>query len=241
ALPCASGSFAQQPSNQAVCSGQPASFTVDLPGATGYRWRKNGVNLTNGGTISGANSATLNISAVSPADIGSYDCQASTSCGEPISNAATLAVNVAPGFTLQPSNQSGQTGDTIVLTAAASGSPSFSWTRDTNPVVDGATGSGSTISGATTGTLTITNAQPADAGSYVATATNGCGSVPSNAATVGIGCPADFNGDGSVDGDDVIGFFGAWDINDAAADFNGDGSVDGDDVIGFFGNWDAGC
>ncbi|MFZ4575285.1 MAG: right-handed parallel beta-helix repeat-containing protein, partial [Phycisphaerales bacterium] len=54
-------------------------------------------------------------------------------------------------------------------------------------------------------------------------------------------CPADFNGDGGVDGDDVIGFFAAWDAGDIAADFTGDGSVDGDDVIGFFANWDAGC
>jgi hypothetical protein len=50
-------------------------------------------------------------------------------------------------------------------------------------------------------------------------------------------CPSDFNGDGVVDGDDVIGFFGAWDAGGLAADFTGDGSVDGDDVIGFFGAW----
>ena len=49
-----------------------------------------------------------------------------------------------------------------------------------------------------------------------------------------IQCPADFNGDGGVDGDDVIGFFERWDLGDIAADFNGDSSVDGDDVIGFF-------
>lgn len=54
-------------------------------------------------------------------------------------------------------------------------------------------------------------------------------------------CAADFNLDGGVDGDDVIGFFAAWDAGDLAADFNGDGGVDGDDVIAFFGRWDAGC
>jgi len=55
------------------------------------------------------------------------------------------------------------------------------------------------------------------------------------------GCPADFNDDGGVDGDDVIAFFAAWDIGDIAADYTGDGGVDGDDVIGFFADWDAGC
>jgi len=54
-------------------------------------------------------------------------------------------------------------------------------------------------------------------------------------------CPSDFNQDNGVDGDDVIGFFAAWDISAASADFNGDGGVDGDDVIGFFAAWDSGC
>ncbi|MFZ4576072.1 MAG: GC-type dockerin domain-anchored protein [Phycisphaerales bacterium] len=54
-------------------------------------------------------------------------------------------------------------------------------------------------------------------------------------------CRADFNSDGGVDGDDVIGFFGVWDNGDIAADFNRDGGVDGDDVIEFFVRWDAGC
>jgi hypothetical protein len=52
-------------------------------------------------------------------------------------------------------------------------------------------------------------------------------------------CPADWNSDGGVDGDDVIAFFGDWDSNQA--DFNNDGGTDGDDVIEFFGRWDTGC
>lgn len=54
-------------------------------------------------------------------------------------------------------------------------------------------------------------------------------------------CPADFNCDGGVDGDDVIAFFGAWDASLPEADFNQDGGVDGDDVIAFFARWDTGC
>jgi subtilisin family serine protease len=52
-------------------------------------------------------------------------------------------------------------------------------------------------------------------------------------------CPADWNQDGGVDGDDVIEFFSGWDIG--RGDFNGDGGTDGDDVIEFFGHWDNGC
>ena len=53
------------------------------------------------------------------------------------------------------------------------------------------------------------------------------------------GCPADWNNDSDVDGDDVIAFFADWDAN--AADYNNDGGTDGDDVIAFFADWDGGC
>ena len=56
-----------------------------------------------------------------------------------------------------------------------------------------------------------------------------------------LGCPSDINGDGGVDGDDVIAFFALWDVSDLQVDMNGDGGVDGDDVIAFFGFWDSGC
>ncbi|MFN7337925.1 MAG: hypothetical protein ACK5SZ_02125, partial [bacterium] len=52
-------------------------------------------------------------------------------------------------------------------------------------------------------------------------------------------CAADINGDGGVDGDDVIAFFAAWDANNL--DYNNDGGTDGDDVIAFFADWDSGC
>jgi hypothetical protein len=54
------------------------------------------------------------------------------------------------------------------------------------------------------------------------------------------GCAADFNNDGGIDGDDVIGFFGEWDTGGGCADVDASGGVDGDDVILFFGLWDNG-
>lgn len=52
--------------------------------------------------------------------------------------------------------------------------------------------------------------------------------------------PGDYNGDGGVDGDDIIAYFADWDASNPAADFNFDGGVDGDDVIAFFTEWDNG-
>ena len=53
-------------------------------------------------------------------------------------------------------------------------------------------------------------------------------------------CPADFNQDGGVDGDDMTAFFAAWEAGEMIADVNVDGGIDGDDVTTFFLYWEAG-
>ncbi|MFZ4575250.1 MAG: choice-of-anchor X domain-containing protein [Phycisphaerales bacterium] len=53
------------------------------------------------------------------------------------------------------------------------------------------------------------------------------------------GCYADFDNNGSIDGDDVIAFFGEWDSGLPCGDVDLSTGVDGDDVILFFGAWDA--
>jgi hypothetical protein len=57
----------------------------------------------------------------------------------------------------------------------------------------------------------------------------------------GENCVADFNGDGAVNTQDVIGFLNAWVAGDSRADINGDGAVNTQDVIGFLNLWVAGC
>jgi hypothetical protein len=44
---------------------------------TSFQWKKGGVDLTDGGNISGANSATLTITDFTVADLGTYTCEAS--------------------------------------------------------------------------------------------------------------------------------------------------------------------
>ncbi len=53
-------------------------------------------------------------------------------------------------------------------------------------------------------------------------------------------CPADFNGDGGVDGGDIEAFYLAWEPADPSADVNHDGGIDGADVAFFFIVWEAG-
>ncbi len=90
----------------------------------------------------------------------------------------TVTVNAstsAPSFSSHPSSQTTTVGGNVTFTAAASGnpSPSYQWLRN-----------GSTISGATSATLTLTNVDLGDAGTYSVRASNGSGSVTSNGATL---------------------------------------------------------
>ena len=68
------------------CLGQTinlnASF-VPLTGVsiTGYQWKKNGVNLTNGGNVSGATSSNLQIANIVSSDFNSYSLEVTTTCG----------------------------------------------------------------------------------------------------------------------------------------------------------------
>lgn len=55
------------------------------------------------------------------------------------------------------------------------------------------------------------------------------------------GCAADFNGDGSVNTQDVIAFLNAWAAGDSSADIDGNGVVDTRDVVAFLNLWAAGC
>ena len=72
--------------------GRPTTFTVSATGtpAPTYQWRKGGVDLTDGGSISGATTTTLSINPVAMTDAGSYDVVVANSCDTATSTAVTL-------------------------------------------------------------------------------------------------------------------------------------------------------
>jgi len=91
-LPCFS--FSQQPEDVSLCGTTNAGFSVGLTGGGGpytYQWRRNGVPIDLQ-TNPTAQSPSLALSNVSPADAGQYDVVVSDHCGTRISNAATLTV-----------------------------------------------------------------------------------------------------------------------------------------------------
>ena len=83
--------------------------------------------------------------------------------------------NAPPAFTAQPISQLASIGQTVSLTAAASGSVTYQWSGPNGAIV-----------GATDATLTLTNAQPSVSGTYSVTATNAHGAATSNSVTVSI-------------------------------------------------------
>ncbi len=135
-------------------------------------------------------------------------------------------------------------GQTVSLTAAGTGSPPFTyqWRRNGSPVVNGPTGSGSTISGATTFNLVIVNSRPTDGGLYSCLVTDPCGTqVSSVGRQLTVTCAADYNHDGSINVQDIFDFLAGWFANQNAADFNGNHVIDVQDIFDFLAAWFAGC
>lgn len=135
-------------------------------------------------------------------------------------------------------------GQTVSLTAAGTGSPPFTyqWRRNGSPVANGPTGTGSTISGATTFNLVIVNARPTDGGLYTCLVTDPCGTqLTSVGRQLTVTCAADYNHDGSINVQDIFDFLSSWFANLTAADFNGNHVIDVQDIFDFLAAWFAGC
>ena len=167
-----------QPQNQTANSGDNASFNVSASGTLplSYHWFKGGVGITN--MILNASNATLNVNNVQPSDNGAvYSVVVTNVAGTtPPGSNAVLTVLFAPSITLQPTNQFVRPGSNVLFTAASSGNPAVSyqwWFNVTNPVA-----------GATSASLALTNAQPANEGGYVLIASNTVGWATSQVATL---------------------------------------------------------
>ena len=164
-----------QPTSRRVNAGQSVTFTVAASGTgLGYRW------LFNGAAISGVTSASIIKSSVSLSDAGTYQAVVSNAGGETRTLVVTLSVDSAPTISSQPASLIVGVGGTASFSVSAQSSmtATYQWRKD-----------GVAISGATSATLTLINAQSTAAGSYTVVVTNALGSVTSNAAVLTINPP----------------------------------------------------
>lgn len=177
------------PASQTIVAGTTATFSVNASGtpAPSYRWRKDGINLSNGGGITGATSSTLQIANTTSDSEGSYSVLVSVFSSSLESAPATLAVLVPPAITTGPSSQTIVAGATVTLSTTATGTPtpSFQWKKDGINLIDGVAG----ISGSTTANLQISGATAASAGVYTVLVSNSVGTVLSAPAALSIQVP----------------------------------------------------
>ena len=167
-------SITSQPTSQTVTVGGTASFSVTATGTAplAYQWKFNGT------SISGATNSTYSITNVQTSNAGNYTVTVSNSAGSVTSNTATLTVNsttTAPSITSQPASQTVAVGGTASFSVTATGTAPLAYQWKFN---------GTSISGATSATYSISNVQTSNAGNYTVTVSNSAGSVTSNTATL---------------------------------------------------------
>jgi hypothetical protein len=100
-----------QPVSRILYPGRTARFKASATGTPlQFQWRKNGVNLPNGGNVSGAQSDTLVIGNVGPGDVASYTLVVTNTAG-------SGAVTSSPPATLTLAQPSGTAYENAVLAA----------------------------------------------------------------------------------------------------------------------------
>lgn len=184
-----------QPQSQTVVAGQSAVLSVSANGTAplSYQWKKGGVSLANGGSVSGAATANLTLSSASQSDVGSYSVVVTNSVGVATSTTATLTVSTPPGITSSPQSATILQGHATTFTVTATNASSYQWLFN-----------GAPINSATSTTLAVRDAQPTDAGSYSVVVSNSVGGVTSAPAVLTVlGSPISLasitpNADGSM-------------------------------------------
>lgn len=145
----------------------PPGITVPGMNASGV---VNGATGTIGGTPTTVGTYTVSILAYERAN-----ADGDTYGPTLVSFVITSTASAPPAITTHPQSQTVAAGSNVALTVVATGSPAptYQWRKN-----------GTLVTGATSSTLTLTNVQPADAGSYTAVVTNLAGLLSSTPAVL---------------------------------------------------------
>ncbi len=171
-VPTGAPTITSQPNTQTTVVGGSATFSVTAVGDAplAYQWLHDDVDLP------GANSATLSLTNVQAANVGTYYVEVTNGVGSATSNAASLIVlGLPPVIVASPSSQTVNAGVNVTFAVTVTGSPTltYQWRK-----------SGVAIPSATLPTLSLGNVQAADAASYDVVVTNSSGTATSAAATL---------------------------------------------------------
>ena len=178
-----------QPVDQSPCVGGTALFTVATSGGAPltYQWQQDGINLADGGNISGSATATLRITNVTAADAALYSVVVSGASNSVTSDYAVLEIVFSPpNLTSQPVNQTCLAGTTAAFSVTATGDQplDYQWQENGVNLADGGN-----ISGSGTSTLTLSGVTSANAGNYSVIVSNTLFAVSSAKATLTVLAP----------------------------------------------------
>jgi hypothetical protein len=186
----------QQPTNQIVAAGGTAHFSVTATGSPtlNYQWYHEKDPAIPPIRILGATNSSITLSNVQSIDTGNYFVIVSNLFGSARSSEAALSVtgstsNTAPIITQQPASQTVTVGDAAHFSVTATGSPTlfYQWYFGSST---------NKLPGETASTLTVSNAQPSNAGSYFVVVSNQFGTAISSRAFLTV-----TNGNGGGGGD----------------------------------------
>ncbi len=165
-------SITSSPSNQSVCAGATANFSVAATGspAPTIQWQVS----TNGGVtfnnIAGATSATYSFTATVANDASIYQAVLVNACGTSFTTPALLSVNTPFTVTTSPTSQTVCAGSAVTFLCGSTSSPAIQWQRSTDGGV-----TFSNIAGATSGSYNFTTAVTDNGSIYRAQFVSVCG------------------------------------------------------------------
>jgi hypothetical protein len=196
-------SISGQPANATVTAGSGTSFTVNASGTSlSYQWRVNigagYANVTNGGSYSGATTATLILSNVTAAMSGYLYQVVVTGVGavSVTSAVALLTVNIPPSISGQPSNATVTAGGNTSFSVSATGTGlAYQWQVNPGSGFVNVT-NGGVYSGASTATLSIIGATAGLGGYSYQVVVSGAAAPPaiSTPASLTVNVPPSISG-----------------------------------------------
>lgn len=163
-----------------VTVGNPFSYTItasNTPTSYAATGLPAGLSVnTTTGVISGTPTA-VGTSSVTLNATNTFGTGGNTPLTITVNAVVVPPANTLPVFSVQPTGGSVAVGGSLTLTATATGTPAptYQWRRN-----------GVNLSAATSSSLSLSNIQVADTGSYTVVATNSVGSVSSQTAVVGV-------------------------------------------------------